>query len=301
MVNARLSAIVELIQIEQNYQELLELYDEAFRPGLSPFLNEAQISLFFSDLNTLTQISVRFYVLLKEEQKNGAEYAQIGKIFTEQSEDIAALSQTIDLYLERTITFYGIYHANKKLKQKVKGIERRGNQRFRDILGISVSHLIGWSESLSKILKVTPEWHIDHSFLNTSLEELRGLSVRASVALNEGRRRLALMDEERKIRKCPPLVDEQRKFIGVWALTQDTIFVHLFNDMILIVQQRVEILSRKKYFVIQREIKLENVVEIVKEKAGLKLKLRGSSDIVLLINLKADELIDAVKANLIGR
>jgi hypothetical protein len=75
--------------------------------------------------------------------------------------------------------------------------------------------------------------------------------------------------------------------------------------MILFVQQKVEILSRKKYLLIQRMIKLEDVAERVKERAEVKLKMRASSmppEIKFEINLKGgDELIDAVKAQVSER
>jgi hypothetical protein len=299
MVNGRLTAIVELLQTEKAYRELLELIDEVFRPGIAPFLSDDQSALFFAELGTFTEISVRIFVLLKEEEKNGAEYAQVGKVFADQSEDLAAFSSWIDGHLDRALTFYRLYYENKKFKQKVKGIERRSNQKFLDMIALPLSHVMAWSEALAKFLRFTPEWHIDFEALGQATEAVKALSVRATCIIGEGRRRMALLDEERKIRKCPPLMDEHRRVVGIWPMTEERFFVHLFTDMILIVQQRVEILSRKKYFVIQRDIKVKDVVDVVREKAGVKLKLRGASDIVLLISLKGDELADSLRAQLV--
>jgi hypothetical protein len=180
----------------------------------------------------------------------------------------------------------------------VKGIERRNNHKFKDILSNSLKHVISWSDSLSKLLKFTPPWHSDHSSLTSAIEEVRNVSQNAICGLGEAQRGLTLMDEERKIRKCRPLVDGVRRLIGIWPLTEEKIFVHLLSDDILFVQQRVEILSRKKYFILSREIKLSQVTDVHRERAGVKLHLRGTSDLVLLISLRGDELMDALKSNL---
>jgi hypothetical protein len=62
-----------------------------FRPGFVPFLTASQMSLFFSDLGRLSEIIVRFYVLLKEEKKVGAEFAQIERIFMDEREDLGGV------------------------------------------------------------------------------------------------------------------------------------------------------------------------------------------------------------------
>jgi hypothetical protein len=180
----------------------------------------------------------------------------------------------------------------------VKGIERRSNHKFKDIMSNSLTHVISCSESLAKLLKFTPPWRSDHSSLTSAIEQVRCVSVNAAGAFAEARRRVTLLDEERKSRKCPPLIDGQRRLIGIWPLTEEKIFVPLFSDVVFTVQQRVEILSRKKYFIISRRIQLSQVMVVQREKAGVELMMRGASDLILMISLKGDELLDALKANL---
>jgi hypothetical protein len=78
IVSGRLNVILELLKPEHACQEMLELTNETFRPGFGPFLTESQQTLFFSDLARLSEISVRFYVLLRKKGKLAQSLHELG-------------------------------------------------------------------------------------------------------------------------------------------------------------------------------------------------------------------------------
>jgi hypothetical protein len=119
-----------------------------------------------------------------------------------------------------------------------------------------------------------------------------------SALIQEARRQRELAEIERMVRQCPPLKKSSARLIGSWELKGSHLFLYVFSEFILILQQKVELLSRKKYFVIKKEIKIVDVIESIREHSGIRLRMKSGRDVLLMIELKGDDILDAIKAQL---
>jgi hypothetical protein len=295
MVSRRDQIIADAIQAEKVYQESLELLQDNFVPILRPIAGDDLSKMLFGEIPTFVEISVRFYVLLSEERKDTAEFAQIGRLFLDHADDLATFSPFINDFVDVAIAFNAAYHDNKKLKAKVKALERRHNQRFLDLISLPAVQVTRYSDLLDRLLRYTPQWHFDHETIVGAMDQLASIGALSKTMVAEAFRRIQLNRLERKIRKCPPLAADNRRLLGTWPLTEEAISLYLFSDRIMILQQKTEILSRKKYFIIRKDFFLREVVDVTREKNGIKLRMTGISDIVIMISLKGNDLMDAIK------
>jgi hypothetical protein len=298
MAGRRHISILKLIEGEKAYQKMIELLDEVYRPDIESALPAEFVPLFFDDLLPLPEVSVRLYIFLNEEQKNTAQYAQIGKVFIDQIDDLRRMMQFMVGNTERQLTCNHLVHTDKAFKKVLAGLQRRNDFAFTDLIAMPLQQLSLYGNCISEILKYTPESHPDHKFLMNALDQLQGPAAKAHFSIEDAKRRIVLLDIERKIRKCPPLVDNERKYVGNWSLAEDKVFAYVFTDMIMVLQQKVEIFTRKEYYVSRKEIKLEMVADVVREKNGVKLKMNAGGDIALILSLKGDEFCDAIRNQL---
>jgi hypothetical protein len=66
----------------------------------------------------------------------------------------------------------------------------------------------------------------------------------------------------------------------------------------MILQPKADILSRKKYFIMRRGFFLRDVINVTLEKNGIQVRMKGLSNIVIMNNLRGNELIDVTKAQI---
>jgi hypothetical protein len=288
--------IAEAIQAEKVYQDSLELVQDTYVPALRPITGDDLSKMLFGEIPMFVEISVRFYVLLAEERKNTAEFAQIGRLFLDHTDDLDKFGPFINDFVDAAVAFNAAYYDNKKLKAKVKALDRRHNQGFLNLVSLPAVQVTKYWELLNRLLKYTPEWHFDHETIVGAMDQLSSMASLSKTMVADAFRRVELNRLERKIRKCPPLTTENRRLVGTWPLMEEGIFVYVFTDRIMILQQKAEILSRRKYFIIRKDLFMRDVVDVTREKTGIKLRMKGMSDIAIMINLKGDELMDVIKA-----
>lgn len=301
MISRREKAILELVTSERIYHENLDNFGETYQPAMESILKDDARTLFFADFTPLYEVSIKMYVLLNQEMNNGAKYAMIGKVFVDQLEDIVKFIPYVMNYVDIALTYDNLYATQKKFKEKVKGLARRNQLAPIDVLRLPVQRLVKYSSVLTELLKNTPDWHSDHETLVQALEQLKSPVTQAEFALDESDRRVGLCRLERKIRKCPPLETPDRRVIGEWPLTEENYFLYVLSDLILILQRKVELLTRRKYFIIKREIPMQEVASVSREKNGIKLKIPGKTDIAIMISLKGDEAMDAITGQIAKR
>ena len=298
MISRREKGIFELVTSERIYHENLDNFGESYQPVMESLLKDDVRALFFADFAPLFEVSIKMYVLLNQEMNNGPKYAMIGKVFVDQVDDIVKFVPYVMNYIDIALTYDEMYETQKKFKEKVKGLARRNQLKPIEVLQLPVQRVVKYKTLLTEILKYTPDWHSDHKTLVHALEQLKSPAEQAEFALDEADRRVKLCQLQRKIRKCPPLETPDRRVIGSWPLAEEKFFIYVLSDLIMILQEKVEILSRRKYFIIKREIPMADVGSVVREKTGILLKLPGKTDIAIMISLKGDELMDAINGQL---
>jgi hypothetical protein len=146
---------------------------------------------------------------------------------------------------------------------------------------------------LERVLKCTSDWHFDHETILGALDHPSSRTI-----VPDAFRRVELNRLEGKIRKCPPLAAENRRLVGTWPMTGEAISVFVFTDRVMILEQKAEILSRKKCFIIRMDFFLRDVIDITREKNGIKLRMKGMSDIAIMIKLPGNEFMDVIKAQI---
>lgn len=298
LARRREQLITELISTEKEYEDTLEKDYDYYQPTFSPLVDQETMTLFFGkDFNVLIETSVRVFITAREDSKFGPKDTIIGKTFIDAYDTIMQIKEYITKYQKALLKFNDIYYSDKNFKKKVKSLERRTKTTFSDFLKMPLERIIKYQTILDDLLKNTPEWHEDFSYLNEITSRFRPTTELAQTELSEGQRIIDLFKLERKIRSCPPLREIKRSFVGTWQLTSENMFIHVLSDRLLIVQQKIELLSRKKYFAMKKDINLAKVKEVVKVDNGIKLSIVDEGDIVISIKLQADELFDAIKMN----
>lgn len=297
LARRREQLINEIIVTEKVYQDKLDILADYYQPAIAPFVDKDTLKLFFGDdISVLIDTSVRVYVTTKEDSKFGPNDTVIGKTFLDAYDYILLLDPYVDNYLKALFKFYDIYHNDKEFKKKIQSVQRRTDTEFLAILRMPLERLVKYQVSLDEIIKNTPEWHEDYAYLKEITEKFRPTHDKAQDQLDEGDRILALLKLERKIRGCPPLREIKRSFVGTWQLSNDNMLIHVLTDRLLIVQQKTELLSRKKYFIVKKDISLANVKKVTKDDKGIKL-ISKDGDIIIKIKLKVDELFKAIQEN----
>lgn len=297
LARRREQLINEIIVTEKLYQDKLDIFADYYNPALSPIVDKDTLVLFFgTDFSVLIDTSVRVYVTAKEDSKFGPNDTIIGKTFLDAYDYLLLLDPYVDNYLKALLKFNDLYHSDKNFKKKIQSVERRTDTTFKGIFRMPLERLVKYQTSLEEIIKNTPEWHEDYAYLKEIIEKFRPTHDKAQTQLDEGDRILALLKLERKIRGCPPLRVIRRSFVGTWQLSNDNMLIHVLTDRLLIVQQKTELLSRKKYFVLKKDISLANVKKVTKDEKGIKL-ISKDGDVIIKIKLKVDELFKAIKEN----
>ena len=297
MVRRRDQLIQELITSEKVYQDSLEKCYDYYKATLVTLVDESTMRLFFGeDFSHLIDTSVRIYVSSKEDSKFGAKDTIIGKTFDDAYESLTNMFPYVDNYLNALMKFTDLYYHDKNFKRKIQSLQRRTELSFNALLKMPLERICFYQTTLEECFKNTPEWHEDFEFLKKMTEKLKPTSDKSQGEIEEGERRLALMKLERKIKNCPPLLEQQRTFIGTWQLTANNMYIHVLSDRLIIVQQKTELLSRKKYFIVLKDVDLKVVKKVSKDPNGIKLTTK-TGDVIINIKLKADDLLDIIKEN----
>ncbi|OHT16281.1 hypothetical protein TRFO_13287 [Tritrichomonas foetus] len=295
MERRRDALINELIASEKSYQDNLETCYEYYRPTLTSLVDKDTMKLFFGeDFSVLINTSVRIYVSSKEDSKFGAKDTIIGKTFEDAYENLMDIVPYVDRFLSALMKFNDLYYHDKNFKKKVQSLQRRTDISFKMLIQMPLERLIKYQAILNETFKNTPDWHEDFEFLKSITEKLRPITEKCQSEIEEGDRRLALLKLERKIRSCPPLLEQRRHFIGTWQLTAANMFIHVLSDRLLIVQQKTELLSRRKYFIVKKDVDLKTARKVEKDANGIRI-ITKTGDVIINIKLKVDELLDVIK------
>lgn len=297
MIRRREKAIKELSQTEGPYSMCIQILTDVYRDCISGLLTKEQKDLFFQYVEPLVETSIRLTIYFKEQISATAEFAEIGKVFVEELEDFQiSFVPYIDKFLEMSEQYDTLINTNKKFAKAIKQAEGR-NPPFMQLMNAPLQRIGKYTVLLNDIIKSTPEWHDDYKFLKEALETISAAALAAEKSLTESARRSSLTSLQQSIRGCPPLLNPKRRVIGKWEMKEEKTEIHVLTDLLLIAKQKVEILSRKRYYQLKQSIDLHDVKSVLKDKNGVRLKTR-KADIVLQMNLKADELLDVIQEQL---
>ncbi|KAH0790814.1 rho guanine nucleotide exchange factor 39 [Histomonas meleagridis] len=273
---------------------MLQSFSDYYREGMKKLLKEDLYHQIFDKLDDLIETNLRIRLLLKEEYDKKGHNAPIGQIFLDLSSDFNNLQYSVDNFLSISTSFQTEYYGNKSFRKRVKSLQRRSNNRFMKYIKLPLEGIVNYVQKLTEISKVTPNWHPDYEPINSVLKILTPVSIKAEQNLKEEKRRITLIKIQRKIKGAPNLADDVNcTFVGKWKLMKDKMFIFVFSDLIIIVQEKTELLSRRQYYAIQKQIEVKSIGEVKMEKSGIVLKIK-SRKIEIKVQMKKKELYDAI-------
>lgn len=298
MLRRRQYAIDELVSSEYNYQNYISQLLEVYQPVFSKFLTDKELDIFFGRILPLVAQSRLCVASFEEECSRGAKDAEIGKLFTQKLDVVSKFIPFISVYLEITTIYNDYSQNNKKFAQKLEEIERK-NEPFSSLIVMPVQRMPKYLLLLKEILKATPEWHCDNQPLKDAMTKLQEDAKIADKSVAEANRRSQLINLERSIRNCPPLLNDSRKMVGRWQPSEERTDLYLFTDLVLITKTKNEGILRKKVEELKKSYDLNKVTTIERTETGVSLNLNDTpAPANIEIKIRAKELYEAIESQL---
>ena len=277
----------ELIRSEYTFSKNLKLLYNTFRPGLKECLTPEDLSLFFDDLPILIKASDKNIRDFEAQINRGIDKAEFGPCFFEDKHLVDPFIPYISHYLKLLMRYNELITDDKVFKKTIKKLEF-DTEPFTSLIITPVQRMPKYHLLIKEILKGTPDWHPDFKYLKQAAVIMENEAKKADNECNEANRRLDLLVLQRTIKQCPNLMNnDKRCVIGKWKLAEERMELYLLSDMILIVKQKTETLTRKEYKILKRMIDLMRIIEIQQINNGIRLKMENEEyDLVMKIKIE---------------
>ena len=297
MLRRRQYAIDELITSEYKYHDYLQLLVDTYEPAFKDFLTYEDRVLFFGSIHPLIDLSENVASIFESQVKMGAKLAEIGNLFLKRLNLVSKFVPFISNYLEIISRFNSLCGSDKKFLKLNSELDKE-HEPFTALIVMPVQRMPKYVLLLREISKATPDWHPDYQPLQDAINKLNDEAKDADKSIAEGNRRCQLVELERSIRKCPPLLDDKRRFISRFELTEERTELILLSDMLIITKEKSETLSRKTYIEIKKLIDLRKVEGTEALDNGVNLKTIGA-DYLIEITDRLKELQDLIDRQII--
>ena len=298
MIRKREHLISNLIVQENKYRNGLDIFSEYYYVDMADLVNEEEFNLLFGNLEKLDELSFRISTLLEIEFKKGPVEASLGSIFVGVLDGINYMESCVDNYMVVMDVLNNIRKNEKKKMKKIRSIQRRSGEKLSKLLKSPLKMIIKYQKSLKEMKDVTPKWHFDSKSFEKCMGKINAIAEKAKKYLKEVSRIKKIEKVTKKIRHCPDLINGRKtKFIGAWPLCENENYIYVFSDVSLIVQQKTEIISRKKYFLIKKILESSNFLGVESKRNSIIITtINGTVNIN--IKIKKEELEDIIKTQI---
>lgn len=292
MVRQREYSVNEILAAEKVYSASLKSLSD-YRSEVESVIKSDAYALFFDNLDDLIENSIRVEILLSDENKKGGKAANYGKVFSDLAEDFKMYRDEVDKFTDAVNRFQEMFREEKKFRRKIKSLESRFDNKFINLLRAPLEHIRFYRVKLEEIFGSTPNWHEDYNSLNEVVGKIKLCDEEVCRILGEEKRKTSLLKIQDKIRDCQLMDNPDRHYIGRWRLLESKMSCFLFSDMLIITQQKTELLSRKHYHVIKKQIEMSSILDVSTKQDSIFIKTK-SRKYEIKINIKLDSLYQEI-------
>ncbi|KAK4880377.1 hypothetical protein RN001_008523 [Aquatica leii] len=224
VLTARQQVVLELVQTESNYVNILNTIMTMFKKHLEDMseeealLNNTELKIIFGNLPLIYETHVKMLEELRWTSAHWTEERSIGNIILKYSTDLLKAYPPFVNFFEEMKEMLLLCDANKpRFHAFLKACQTRpecGRQKLQDLLIRPVQRLPSISLLLNDILKHTPKTNSDHSALDQALAALKEVMTH----INEDKRKTegqrVMFDIFNDIDNCPAdLISSHRTFV----------------------------------------------------------------------------------------
>jgi hypothetical protein len=298
VLRRRQYAIDELISSEYTYQRKLTTLRTIYEPAMKKFFTLQESATCFSAIPPLLTLSNEVIRACEAEARRGIQKAEIGHLFLERMNVV----QKFVPYITRYVDISGIVNRLSNTDSQFQNALALIEQQYEPITSLivePVQRMPRYPLLLKEILKATPDWHPDHIPLHRAMEKLQNDAKIADKALAEVSRRSKLLEFERTIRGCPPLLNSERKYIGMWPVIGTDLELLVFSDLLIITGTKKEGLARRVVTEVRKCQDLSQVLAVEKTADGFSLKTTGER-FTVAVSERAQQLYETVNGLVAG-
>jgi hypothetical protein len=299
LLRRRQYAIDELISSEYTYQRKLTTLRTVYEPAMKKFFTLDESATCFSTLPPLVSLSNEVARACEAEARRGIQKAEIGHLFTERLNIIQKFVPYITRYVDISAIVNRLISQNPKFVSALDLIEQQ-YEPITSLIVEPVQRMPRYHLLLKEVVKATPEWHPDFEPLQQAMDKLQKDAKIADKALSEVSRRAKLLELEKTIRGCPPLLNNTRKYIGLWPVKGNDLELLVFNDLVIIVGTKKEGLARRLVKETRKVQELAQALGVEKTDDGFVLRTTGESFSVAVAE-RAQQLYETVDSLVVGR
>ncbi|KAK5647138.1 hypothetical protein RI129_005602 [Pyrocoelia pectoralis] len=224
VLTARQQVVMELVQTESNYVNILNTIMTMFKkhledmPEEEALLNNTELKIIFGNLPLIYEAHIKMLEELRWTSAHWTEERSIGNIILKYSTDLLKAYPPFVNFFEEMKEMLLLCDTNKpRFHAFLKACQTRpecGRQKLQDLLIRPVQRLPSISLLLSDILKSTPKTNSDHVALDQALAALKEVMTH----INEDKRKTegqrVMFDIFNEIDNCPPdLISSHRTFV----------------------------------------------------------------------------------------
>ncbi|KAF5305669.1 hypothetical protein FQA39_LY09158 [Lamprigera yunnana] len=224
VLTARQQVVLELVQTESNYVNILSTIMTMFKKHLEDMseeealLNNTELKMIFGNLPLIYETHMRMLEELRWISAYWSEECSLGNIILKYSTDLLKAYPPFVNFFEETKEMLLLCDANKpRFHAFLKACQTRpecGRQKLQDLLIRPVQRLPSISLLLNDILKHTPKTNSDHAALDQALAALKEVMTH----INEDKRKTegqrVMFDIFNDIDNCPAdLISSHRTFV----------------------------------------------------------------------------------------
>jgi hypothetical protein len=299
LLRRRQYAIDELISSEHTYQRKLTTLRTVYEPAMKKFFTLDESATCFSTLPPLLSLSNEVVKACETEARRGIQKAEIGHLFTERLNIVQKFVPYITRYVDISSIVNRLMNQNQNFVNALDLIEQQYDP-ITSLIVEPVQRMPRYHLLLKEVLKATPDWHSDFQPLQQAMEKLQKDAKIADKALAEVSRRAKLLELEKTIRGCPKLLNNTRKYIGVWPVKGNDLELLVFSDLLIITGTKKEGLARRVVKEARKVQELSQALSVEKTDEGLMLKTTGEK-FAVDVSERAQQLFDTVDALIAGR
>ncbi|XP_031342551.1 protein ECT2 isoform X2 [Photinus pyralis] len=223
-LTARQQVVMELVQTESNYVNILNTIMTMFKkhledmPEEEALLNNTELKIIFGNLPLIYETHIKMLEELRWTSAHWTEERSIGNIILKYSTDLLKAYPPFVNFFEEMKEMLLMCDANKpRFHAFLKACQTRpecGRQKLQDLLIRPVQRLPSISLLLNDILKHTSKTNSDHIALDQALAALKEVMTH----INEDKRKTegqrVMFDIFNDIDNCPPdLISSHRTFV----------------------------------------------------------------------------------------
>ncbi|KAF5277685.1 hypothetical protein FQR65_LT03665 [Abscondita terminalis] len=224
VLTARQQVVLELVQTESNYVNILNTIMTMFKKHLEEMheeealLNNTELKIIFGNLPLIYETHVKMLEELRWTSAHWTEERSIGNIILKYSTDLLKAYPPFVNFFEEMKEMLLLCDSNKpRFHAFLKACQTRpecGRQKLQDLLIRPVQRLPSISLLLNDILKNTPKTNSDHAALDQALAALKEVMTH----INEDKRKTegqrVMFDIFNDIDNCPAdLISSHRTFV----------------------------------------------------------------------------------------